>query len=181
MKKLFVLVTLFCSISFADDTKDVAKILVVDKSAYEKIDTVNILNGGLTKQYVVNSSRINEKNLKDYYPEYFLYTGKRCQLINKVEIINEEYDDTHDASIITDSASMKKEIEKLKMLQALVDIGYKNLDTYDLNRDSIKAFGILCDGKIIIRQKSYMEKDLIGNLKVRKIDTRDNSIYLEVK
>lgn len=181
MKKLFFLITILYCFSFADDKKSVAKILVVDKQSYEKIETVNILKGGIDKKFVINSSRLSTDNMKKFYPEYFLYSGQRCQLINKIEVINKEYKNTHDVTAISNSATMKKEIEKLKLLQALVDIGYKNNNTYDLNRDSIKAFGILCDGKLMIRQKFYEQNNFIGKYKIRKINTTDNSLYLEVR
>jgi hypothetical protein len=181
MRKVLFLLISFSIVLFANDTKSVAKILVVDKAAFEKIESVNILNGGLQKRFVISSSRISQNDLKEFYPEYFLYKGLNCQLINKVEVINQEYKESHDASPIRSKAQVKREIEKIKMVQALVDIGYKNLNTLDLNRDSIKAFGILCNNQIIIREKAYKEKDFIGNLKIRRIDSKDNSIYLEVK
>jgi hypothetical protein len=181
MKKTLFFLIAFSIALVANETKSVAKILVVDKAAYEKIESVNILNGGLAKRFVVSSSRLSLKDMKKYYPEYFLYKGENCQLINKVEVINKEYDKAHDSSPIASEALVKKEIEKLKMVQALVDIGYKNINTFDLNRDSIKAFGIMCKNKVMIRQKLYKEKQYIGNFKIRKIDSNDNSMYLEVK
>lgn len=178
MRKVFFLIVSFSLLLLAKDVNSVAKILVVDKNAYDKIESVNILNGGLKKKIVVASSKVSQDDLKRYYPEYFLYEGNKCHLINKIELDDKIYSDIMP---IEDADFIKKEIEKIKMIQALVDIGYKNNDVADLNKDSLKAFGIICDDSIMIRQKFYKESDNIGNLIIKKIDAKNNSVYLEVK
>lgn len=153
-----------------------AKLLVVDKNIYEKIENLNLLNDGLKKRYLISSIDINEKDLKRLYPEYFIYNGAKCNIINEVSITNI---DTLKSDIIKIKDKTKKEIiKKIRLLQILADDNSnEKINSNDI-QNKILNLGFICDDKLLIRNRKYNVGDVLGDKKINLIDNKKSIVYL---
>lgn len=156
-----------------------AKFLVVDTMVYEKIETLNILNGGIKKEYVITSKRLSKDSLKKFYPEYFLYDGPTCYNINKIYLNTKDKNENFD--YLKDTKDIKKEIKKIKLLQMLNETSYENVSLSKINDKIIKSIGVLCDDNLFLRGKVYNNNSKIGSYKVKSINMKNASISLEEK
>ena len=175
--KLLCSICLLYSLSYANKVND-AKFLVVDKNTYDKIEVLNILNGGINKEYIVSSKRLSQDNLKKYYPEFFVFSGPVCNSINKIVFTKKEFNE--DIKLLVKEEEIKTEVNKIKLLQMLNEAnGVINISK--VNTNIIKSLGIICNNRVFLRGKFYGEDDLIGKLKIKSINSKNSSIYLEVK
>jgi hypothetical protein len=156
-----------------------AKFLVIENELFNKIETLNILNGGIKKDKIIKSTRINEDNMKKYYPEYFLYEARECVKINDMRIKNGK-NSNRITTLIKNETQIKEEIKKIKLLQVLTDYG-NVYNTSKVSKEIIEAVGIICDQNIYFRGKSYKTNDTIGTIKINKIDTNNGIIHGEQK
>ncbi len=173
----YLLVSVFIlSLSFAK-TNDAAKFLVVEKKVYNKIEALNILNGGIKRDYTVNSIKLSESSLKKYYPEFYLYNASTiCYNINKV-YINEHNLNTK-VKYYKNVNDIKKEIKKIKLLQILSESKYKNTELRNININTIKSVGLLCDGNLFLRGKIYSKNSTLDRYKIKSINMKNASLSL---
>ena len=167
----FILSVGIVSSLWANTTKDNNKFLVVDSDTYNKIEKLNILNGGIKTKYVIKSKKINESDMEMYYPEIFAYDGKSCTSIQNVYIYK----------VKKKNFNINKEIKKLKLLNIL----HNSKNDYNINKKldmkTIQAVGILCTDTLHIRNKDYNIGDNIANYYIKSIDQNMANVILGVK
>jgi hypothetical protein len=171
--RLLVLTCLLFSISYGN--KD-AKFLVVDANAYEKIEVLKILNGGIKKEYVISSKSLSKDSLKRYYPEYFLFDGPICFNINNITIDKKS---DKDITILKNEHKIKKEVKKIKLLQMLNESKFENVGLSQINDIIIKSVGVLCEDNLFLRGKVYSKNSKIGKYQIKSINVKNTSIHLE--
>ena len=175
--KLLCAFILLFSVSNAKENSD-AKFLVVDTNTYKKIEILNILNGGINKEYRVSSKRLSSENLEKYYPEFFLFKGPVCNAINKI-VLNEK--DLNSKSIkLKNEKEIKKEVNRIKLLQMLNEAN-SDIMTSKINKKIIKSLGLICNKQLFLRGKFYSQNDKIGDFMIKSINTENSLIYLEVR
>jgi len=175
--KFLVTALLFASsVNAADDN---AKFLVVDGKTYNKIQVLNILNGGIEKEYIVSSLKLSQKSLEKYYPEYFIYSGLKCNVINKI-YTNGKKSNTK-INLLTKENDIKNEVKKVKLLQMLNDENPSNISTSSMNPELIKALGVLCGNRLFLRGQSFGANDVLGNTIIKNINSKNSTISLESK
>ena len=173
------LVTALLFASTVNASNENAKFLVVDGATYNKIEVLNILNGGIEKEYIVSSSKLSNKSLEQYYPEYFIYSGLKCNVINKITSKNKI--SKQKVKILTKENDIKNEVKKVKLLQMLNDENSTNISTSVMNQELIKALGVICGNRLFLRGQSFGAGDIVGNSKIKYIDAKNSTISLESK
>lgn len=176
MLKKVLLVSLLSSFIFA--AEDGAKFLVIDNKIFNKIETLNILNGGIKKDRIIKSTRLDNASMKRFYPEYFLYDGEECVTINDVIFKSSSKKDIK--MPIRGEKNIKKEIRKIKLLQLLTDEG-NSFSTSKVSKEILKSAGVICNKNIYFRGKDYRQKDKIGSIRIKKIDVDNGLVYGENK
>lgn len=179
--KFLLTIFILSNLSFADD--DGAKFLVVDNPTYEKIEKLNLLNGGINKEYIVSSSRLTLEDLKQYYPEYFLYQGEICNAVNKVVKVSEKnkVKSTEPVLALKTKEEIQDEVRKIKLLQMLSEAKQDTINTSTINEKIIKGIGIVCDNKLVLKGKKYSANDTVGTAKIDSISIINGIIYIEGK
>lgn len=177
IKNFLVAAMLF--VGYANASEENAKFLVVDGKTYNKIKILNILNGGLEKEYIVSSLNLSQKDLEKYYPEYFIYNGLKCNIVNN--IVNSSKKSNEKITMLKKVDDIKNEVKKIRLLQMLNDENAANIDTSSMNSELIKALGVLCGNRLFIRGLSFGKGDLVGNVKIKHINAKNASISLESK
>jgi len=174
-----LLTTTLLLVSLANAKDNNAKFLVVDSKTYEKIEVLNILNGGIEKEFIVSSSKLSKNSLAKYYPEYFIYNGIKCNVINNVQ--NNTNNINQKVKLLTKENDIKDEVKKIKLLQMLNDINPTNINTSRINKELIKSLGLICGNRLFIRGKSFGQGDSLGNIMIKKINQNNSSISIESK
>ena len=155
---------------------DGGKFIVVDNATYKKIEISKILDGGIKKEYVLSSTRLSNDSLQSNYPEYFLYDGERCTIIN--EVIDVKANNTTAKVIkLQDDMKIDEEIKKIRLLQTLVDSKNKNYYA-NINKDTLKATGMICDYSVVFRGERYSKDQTIGNLLIDQISVLNSVVYI---
>jgi len=173
------LITAVLLTGVANATEDNAKFLVVDSKTHEKIKILNILNGGIEKEYIISSLKLAKKDLEKYYPEYFLYDGLKCNTINSIQTNKNNLNKK--VTVLSEDKDIKNEIKKIKLLQMLNDEISTNIDTSTVNPSIVKAIGVLCSSRLFLRGQSYGKGDVVGNMIIKSINTKNSSILVENK
>jgi len=171
MKLIFLIVMV--SNIFANQD---AKLILIQNDVYSKIKNLNLLNDGIKKNYLISSTNLNTSDLEELYPEYFIYNGENCNLINKVSItdLNTLKSDVQVKTIF----SKKDLVKEIKLLQILYDYeNNKNLLDNDL-KNIILSLGIICNNKLVLHNKEYIIGDTINNNKINLIDKNKSILYL---
>ena len=152
--------------------KNTNKFLVVDTKTFNKIKKLNVLNGGIKTNYVIKSKNIDDETMQKYYPELFAYSGEKCYSIQNVFIYKSK----------DKKLPLKKEIEKLRILNILhnTENDYKTINKLDMQ--TIQAIGIICNGKLHLRNKDYKIGDNIySNYYIKSIDQNMANVILGVQ
>ena len=161
----------FVSLLWSNSTENTDKFLVIDSKTYNKIENLNVLNGGIKTDYVIYNKLIDNSTLKKFYPEIFAYNGQKCYTIQSINISTSN----------KKNINIKKEIEKLRILNLLHNTSNKYKIQYALDIETIKAVGIICDYKLHIRNKDYMVGDNIGKFYIKSINTKNDNLILGIK
>ena len=172
MKVLFLFLFLFLNSLFSANN---AKLLVVDKNIYEKINNLNILNDGIKVKYLISSTDINSE-LKKIYPEYYLYNGEKCNIINEISLTN--IDTFKKENLKYKPKKIQDIVKKVKLLQILLNDNKKSLVNNKNLMHTIISLGVICDNKLIIKGNEYLLGDDIANNKINLIDADKSIIYL---
>ena len=175
--KIILTILFFYTISFSAQTG--GKFLVLDMDTYNMIENTNILNGGINKSVVVSSNRITKEDLKKYYLEYFLFKGKKCNRINSITDTKSNIMENY--SFYTNEKEIKKEIKRLKLLQILHDDSEIKGNYNRISYETIKSLSLICNKKVIFRNKMYQKNGYIGKFKIIKIDSLNSVLTLEEK
>lgn len=175
--KILCVLILLSSMSYAKE-KDDAKFLVVDADTYKKIELLNILNGGIKKEYRVSSKSVSDKDLKKYYPEFFLFNGPICNSVKKI-VSNKSQLNKKNTTLISEK-DIKKEIKRIKLLQMLNETN-ESIVTSKINKNIIKSLALICNNQLFLRGKFYRTNDNIGDFIIKSINPDNSSIYLEVR
>lgn len=172
----FRLLLFFAVLKASILANDGGKFMVVDNGTYKKIQISKILDGGIKKEYVLSSTRLSEDDLQNNYPEYFLYDGERCTIINEVVDVKSNNTTTKVVKLLEDM-KIDEEIKKIRLLQILVDS--KNKKYYeDLNKDILKATGMICDYSVVFREERYFVNQSIGDLIIEQISLLNSTVYI---
>lgn len=154
------------------------KFVVMDNGTFDKLQTLKVLDGGLKKQIVLSSTKLSSDDLKIFYPEYFLYSGEKCTLINDVVNIHSKNSGHITINKLTEDKEKEVEVKKIKLLQILVDSNDKKT-TVTPNEKSLKALGMICDGEVKFQGQKYINEDQMGNLKIESISTLNSVVYVK--
>lgn len=174
MIKKVLLSGLFLTQIFANED---AKFLVIENKLFEKIETLNILEGGIKKDFIVKSTRLSETSMKKFYPEYFAYDAKECVKINQIVNFNEK-PTMFRTKTLTNESEIKNEIKKIKLLQLLNDFG-ENFTTSMSSKSIIKSVGVICSDTLLFRGKSYKKESTIGAIKIKNMEQSNGTLYVE--
>ena len=172
MKVVFLFLFLFLNSLFSAEN---AKLLVVDKNIYEKINNLNILNNGIKVKYLISSTKFNN-NLKDIYPEYYLYNGEKCNIVNEVSFTN--IDTFKKNNLKYEPKNTFDIVKKVKLTQILLNDNEEKLVDNNELMHTIISLGAICKNKLIIRGKEYFVGDNISDKKINLIDYEKSIIYL---
>jgi hypothetical protein len=179
-----IIITLLLSINISlfavsNGEKSVAKFLVVDNATYTRIVNSNLLNDGIYKKYLVSDARLRDEELKEFYPEYFIFTTTtKCNAINSLTLENQPSLNIQDKSMLLNEKDILSVVKKIKFLQIASEHqneqNLTNLSKYfdkDLTK-VIHSIGYLCKNKLMLRDKVYKVGDIISSkFKITKIDT----------
>ena len=158
--------------------------MVVEKKLYDKIETLNILNGGIKKEFIVTSTKLDNDSIKKYYPEFFAYDAKICVKINQVvdyKVVDyKSKPKKYKNSILTREKEIKTEIKKIKLLQLLNDFG-ENFTTSTPNETIIKSTGVICTDGLYFRGQNYKANTSLGTLELKQMDLNNGTLYVKQK
>jgi hypothetical protein len=184
IKKIILLLISF-SFGFSQniDDKVAAKFLVLDNASYQKAQDANLLNGGILKEYTINDVRLKKRDLKNFYPEYFLYNSElKCSEINKVVVRNNKKENITDSRSLKTTKETKEAIKKMRFLQIVSELGVKS-DIKKLKKqfsnDMIKviySIGFVCKDELVLRGQTYNVGDHIDSYKITNIKHHDGFI-----
>jgi len=174
INKIIITLTLMYSVSSANTD---AKFLVLDSKTYEQIENLNILNGGIKKNIVVSSTELNKEVLLQKYPEIFLYSGRKCTILN--EIVTKSTKTRKSMLELQNKKNITKMIQKVKLLQLLVDNNSFEENNSKITLELIKSIGMICDNRLFVRGKYYNKNDLISSFKIIEIDSKSSTIIIK--
>lgn len=155
-----------------------AKFLVVEDALFNKIETLNILNGGIKKDHIIKSTKLSDDDMKKYYSEYFLYDATECNKINKIVVVKDSNYPKQNMGKLTSENEKLDEIKSLKLLQILNDYG-KNFTTSKVSTEIVESVGVICDNKLLFRGQNFAENSMLNEIKIKKIDEANGIIYVE--
>jgi len=178
MIRNIVLISIFMHVILNANESE-AKFLVVDNKTYEQISNLNILNGGIEKKNIISSIRLNKEELLHYYPEYFLYKGQKCNIVNKIYTRNKKI--SNSMLKLVKKEDILREVRKIKLLQLLSD----NNDNDNINvnlklsKNIIKSIAVICKNSLLIRGIYYKSGDEINKIKIDSIDSKNSILYIK--
>ena len=82
---------------------------------------------------------------------------------------------------LTNKINIKKEVKKIKLLQMLSDNSSNAVVLKNISPKMIKSIGYICANKLVFKNKYYDIENKIGNYIIKTINTKNNTIRLEVK
>lgn len=156
-----------------------AKFLVVENELFDKINTLNILDGGIKKKMLINSTKLSTESMKKYYPEFFLYDAKVCTKINEIK----EFDKKpfkNENIVLSKESEIKDEIKKIKLLQILNDYG-KVFTTSKPSKAIILSTGVICGDDLVLRGKTFKKEMILGDIQIKSMNQKDGILYVKTK
>lgn len=175
---------LLLSSSFGDNSSG-GKFIVVDNTTFEKVKTLNMLEGGIKQQFVLSSTKIDSSDLNKYYPEHLLYDGEKCTVVNDVIDVDTNAQVVASVIKLKTPSKIDDEVKKIKLLQILVNSSNKSeiqKNTIEnTTPKTIKAIGIICDNELVLRGKRYEQDDLVGNIRINSISKTNSTVYVRVR
>ena len=125
----------------------------------------------------MTSVKLSENTLKKYYPEYYIYHAPTiCYNINKVYLNKDNL--KSEFKYLENENEIKKEIKKIKLLQILSENEYEDIVLSKINTSIIKAVGLLCEGKLFLRGKTYAQNSILDEYKIKSINMKNASLSL---
>jgi hypothetical protein len=168
---LILLVTFSCA------NEEGGKFLVLDNTTFDTIDKLNILNGGIKKKVVISSVRLKEEDLLQFYPEYFLFTGEKCSIINNIETTNSN--NNNNMVLLDRKDDLLKEVKKIKLLQLVNDYIDSDVMMTSISKELIQSAGVICEKRLLLRGRYYKINDTLSSLKIKSIDVQNSTLLIE--